>query len=98
MHMNDVQVPSQYEDRVFIGYDAESNGVIAHWMDSFGRKYSVPHGSGSITATTIQFVIPYSSGSFRDTLSFDAAGDSWTFVIEAEQPNGEWAHFAKYSM
>lgn len=26
--------------RALIGYDADSKSVIAHWMDSFGAKYS----------------------------------------------------------
>jgi hypothetical protein len=43
--MNDVQVPSEYEARVFIGLDADSNTIIAHWLDSFGAQYSRPHGS-----------------------------------------------------
>lgn len=30
MHMVDVQVPSEYEARVFIGYDPSSKTVIAH--------------------------------------------------------------------
>jgi len=57
--MNDVQVPSQYEARIFIGFDSESNQIIAHWMDSFGAQYSIPHGTGSISENTIEFIVPY---------------------------------------
>lgn len=98
LHMNDVQVPSQYEARVFIGYDAGSKTVIAHWMDSFGAMYSIPHGTGRITENSIQFTIPYESGSFRDTFTYDPAAKTWLFVLEAAQPDGTWTQFARYSV
>ena len=97
IHMNDVQVPSQYEARVFIGADKDGQ-VIAHWLDSFGGKYSVPHGTGSIAGNTIVFNIPYSSGQFRDTFTFQPAQQTWTLSIEAAQPDGSWQHFAKYDI
>jgi len=46
LHMTDAQVPSEYEARVFIGVDPDSHLVIAHWLDNFGAKYSIPHGTG----------------------------------------------------
>jgi hypothetical protein len=97
IHMNDVQVPSQYEARVLIGFDAESKTVIAHWMDSFGAKYSVPHGTGTVSENTVQFTIPYEKGAFRDTLTYDPETKTWLFVLEAAQPNGKWKHFARYT-
>ena len=98
LHLNDVQVPSEYEARVFIGYDEESKSVIVHWMDSFGAKYSTPHGSGRVTDDTIQFTIPYTSGSFRDTFTYDPASKTWLFVLEAAQSDGTWKHFARYNV
>jgi hypothetical protein len=97
IHMNDVQVPSEYEARVFIGVD-KSGEVIAHWLDSFGAKYSAPHGTGSVTDSTIVFYIPYPSGQFRDTLSYQPAAKTWTLVIEGAKPDGSWLHFAKYDI
>ena len=97
IHMNDVQVPSQYEARVLIGYDAESKTVIVHWMDSFGAKYSVPHGTGTVSGNTIQFTIPYESGAFRDTFTYSPETNTWLFVLEAAQPDGKWKHFARYT-
>jgi hypothetical protein len=96
LHMNDVQVPSQYEARVFIGYDPESRTVIVHWMDSFGAKYSIPHGAGRVTDNSIQFTIPYPGGSFRDTFTYNPASETWIFALDAKQPNGTWKHFARY--
>ena len=97
IHMNDVQVPSQYEARVFIGYDAESRTIIVHWMDSFGAKYSVPHGTGTVSENAIQFTIPYENGAFRDTFTYSQERNTWMFVLEAAQPGGKWKHFARYT-
>lgn len=98
IHMNDVQVPSEYEARVLIGYDAESNAVIVHWMDSFGAKYSIPHGTGNVTKKSIQFTIPYEGGPFRDTFTYNLETNTWLFVLEASKPDGTWKHFARYSV
>jgi hypothetical protein len=98
MHMKDIQVPAKYEARVFIGYDQSTRSVISHWMDSFGAKYSIPHATGSITGNTIQFIFPYTSGQFRDTLTYSAETNSWLFVLKASQPDGSWKHFARYEV
>ncbi|QSX36951.1 hypothetical protein [Shewanella sedimentimangrovi] len=97
MHMNDVQVPSEYEARVFISVDKEGK-VIAHWLDSFGGKYSVPHGTGQVTGNSLVFHIPYTTGVFRDTLVYDQAHDSWKLTIEGQEKDGTWDHFAKYEI
>lgn len=97
IHMDDVQVPSQYEARVFVGTD-EQGRVIAHWLDSFGAGSSVPHGTGAISGETIVFEIPYPSGRFRDTLTRQAGGGAWTLAIEAAAPDGSWQHFARYDI
>ena len=95
--MNDVQVPSQYEARIFIGYDSDSNQVIAHWMDSFGAQYSIPHGTGTLSENEIEFIVPYPSGSFKDKFVYSPADDSWTLQITAQKPDGSWQHFARYT-
>jgi hypothetical protein len=53
IYMKDVE--SKYEARVLIGYDAESNSAIVHWIDSFGAKYSIPHGTSSARDNSIRF-------------------------------------------
>lgn len=97
MHMNDIHVPSKYEARVFIGADKDGR-LIVHWLDSFGAKYSVPHGTGAITGNTIAFSFPYPSGEFRDTLTYQPARQTWTLLIEAAKPDGSWGHFARYEI
>ena len=98
LHMRDTAEPPQYEARVFLGFDEESGDLIAHWMDDFGARYSIPHGTGRIDGSTLQFTFPYPDGPFRDTLEFDQRNSSWHFRIEAGQPDGSWKHFARYEI
>ncbi len=95
IHMKDVEVPSQYEARVFIGV-AKNGKLIVHWLDSTGAANSTPHGAGSISGNTITFKIPYPSSTFRDTLTYHPDEDSWSLVLQAQQSDGAWKHFAKY--
>lgn len=95
--MNDMQSPSQYEARIFIGFDSDSNQIIAHWMDSFGAQYSIPHGTGSVSENTIEFIVPYPDSSFRDKFEYYPESDIWILEITAQQPNSSWKQFAKYS-
>ena len=98
LRMKDVQVPAQYEAAVYVGYDKASETVIAHWMDSFGPTSSIPHGTGQIDGNTIQFIIPYSTGPFRNTWRYDPATASWQFWLESGQADGSWKHFARYEV
>ena len=97
LHMNDVQVPSQYEARVFIGADKDGE-IIAHWLDSFGAMNSVPPGTGRISEESISFNIPYASGTFRDKMTYKTESDSWKLTIEGQSASGAWEHFAQYSI
>lgn len=98
MRMKDVQVPAKYESAVFLGYDAGTQAVIAHWMDSFGAKASIPHATGRIDGNTVQFTFPYASGQFRDTFTYSPTTSSWVFLLESAQPDGSWKHFARYTV
>jgi hypothetical protein len=96
IYMKDVE--SKYEARVLIGYDAESNSAIVHWIDSFGAKYSIPHGTSSARDNSIQFTFLYGSGPFRDTFTYNSDTNTWLFVLEASQSDGTWKHFARYNV
>jgi hypothetical protein len=98
IRMKDVQVPAKYEAAVFLGYDADSQTVIVHWMDRFGAKASIPHATGHIAGNSVQFVFPYNSGQFRDTLTYSPETSSWIFVLESAQADGSWKHFARYNV
>ncbi len=98
LHMKDAAPVPEYEARVFIGYDDDSNAIIAHWMDSFGARYSIPHGTGTMTESMIRFIVPYEGRPFRDTLIYESANRSWRLVIESKQEDGTWKHFARYTI
>jgi hypothetical protein len=98
MRMKDAQAPAKYEATVFIGYDGANQTIVAHWMDSFGPKYSIPHATGHIAGNTIQFIFPYKTGQFRDTLTYNPETSTWQFVLESAQPDGSWKHFARYDV
>ncbi len=97
IHMRDVQVPSRYEARVFIG-TGRDGGVIVHWLDSFGAEGSIPHGTGTIKGHVLVFHFPYPGGTFRDTIVLHPRQHTWTLTIEAARPGGRWAHFARYDI
>jgi hypothetical protein len=96
IHMKDVE--TEYEARVLIGYDVDSDSVIVHWIDSFGAKSSIPHGTGSVSDNSVQFTFQYGTGPFRDTFTYNSKTNTWLFVLEASQPDGTWKHFARYDV
>lgn len=96
IHMKDVE--TEYEARVLIGYDVGSDSVIVHWIDSFGAKSSIPHGTGNVSDNSLQFTFQYGTGPFRDTFTYDSNTNTWLFVLEASQPDGTWKHFARYNV
>jgi hypothetical protein len=98
LRMQDVQVPPKYAANVYIGYDDATKGIVVHWMDSFGARYSIPHGTGELKGDALEFTFPYEGGKFRDTFTFDPATATWTFVLESQRADGSWAHFARYKV
>jgi len=98
LHMVDQAETEPYEARVFIGYDEKSDQIYTHWLDNFGARFSIPHGTGTLSEDTILFIVPYEAGTIRDILVFDAEAMTWSFTIEAATPEGDWKHFAKYEL
>jgi hypothetical protein len=97
LHMEDAARPPQYEALVFVGRDSTGR-VVAHWMDSFGAAYSIPHGEGRIAGDTLRFDIPYPDGTFRDTFTYDRARRRWRLRIDAADGRGGWSPFAEYTV
>jgi hypothetical protein len=97
LHMVDTENPPEYEALVFIGYDTTENKIIAHWLDSFGPAYSIPHGTGSIDRNIIEFTVPYSEGPFHDHLTYNETNNSWSLVIESYKDSITWNKFAEYT-
>lgn len=98
LHMKDVHVPPGYEARVLIGCDSTGHRVIAHWMDSFGAAYSVPHGVGVIRGDTLELAFAYADGPFRDRFTYDRRRDAWRFLLESADSSGAWGEFASYDV
>jgi hypothetical protein len=40
LHYRDVATPPKYEAIVFIGYDADEQQYVCHWIDNFGGQFS----------------------------------------------------------
>lgn len=98
LHMVDVANPPQYEARVYIGYDTTGRQILAHWLDSFGPGYSIPHGVGYLSGDSIVFTIPYKDGPFRDMLAYRPDSDSWSFIIDSSKDSMTWSNFAAYAL
>jgi hypothetical protein len=98
LHMTDVTRPPKYEARVFIGADTVAGRILVHWIDNTGAAYSVPPGTGTIAGDTLVFEIPYSTGPFRDTFTFDRRARIWTFRLESGDGKGGWRLFANYTV
>ena len=98
LHMEDVSRPPGYEARVFIGVDSAGGRYVAHWLDSFGAAYSIPHATGEARGDTLRLAFPYADGTFRDTFVYDRRTRSWHFRIESADSTGGWTLFADYDV
>jgi hypothetical protein len=45
---------SQYEARVYIGYDSTSKNYVVHWIDMFGGRVSETLGHGTREGNSIK--------------------------------------------
>lgn len=98
IHLVDAATPSTYESLVYIGYDSISKNIFAHWMDTFGGAYSVPHGTGTIDENRIAFFIPYPAGTFRDIFSYNRGKETWKLVIDSQVDSVTWDNFASFDI
>lgn len=98
LHMTDVHRPPAYEARAFIGVDSAGGRYIAHWLDSFGAAYSIPHATGTAHGDTVWLNFPYPTGAFRDMFAYDRTKDSWYFRLEAADSAGGWRLFGEYQV
>ncbi len=86
-----------YEAMVFIGYDNMSERYLAHWLDTFGGRFSEVLGFGSKTenGTSIKFVFDGLGGVLHNTISWKDG--SWRMLIEQKNSKGKWYTFADES-
>ncbi len=96
--MTDLARPPAYEARLYLGYDGRAHDFIAHWLDRFGAAGARVVGTGTLEQRTLTIVFPYAQGTFRDTLTLDAPGDSGTLLLEQQAADGHWSSFAQYTL
>ena len=83
-------------ERVFLGVDTANGEYIAHWLDNFGARYSIPHATGRASGDTIRLSFAYADGPFRDTFIYHPGLKEWSFHLEDQDSTGAWRPFADY--
>jgi hypothetical protein len=87
---------AEYEAEVFIGYDNMSERYVAHWLDTFGGRFSESLGYGrSDGASSVKFVFEYPGGPLHNTISWRAGDKTWSMLIEQKDGKGKWTVFAE---
>ena len=98
LHMVDAAEPPRYEADVYIGFDAKANQYVAHWLDRFGAAGARVVATGQRDGERLVLTFPYAEGAFRDTFTFEPHSDTWTLLLESQDPNGSWSTFARYAL
>lgn len=92
------QVDGPYEAYTYIGYDAISERLVAHLVDTFGGRGSETLGYGIRTGDKIQFVFEYPTGPYHYTMSFDSKEKTWQFLLESKNTRGQWTTFSTQTL
>ena len=81
LHYKDVNVPSQYEALVYVGFNHQENRYVVHWLDIFGGSYSESLGFGRRENNSITFVFKSSDSLLHNTFKwFLAASNSLSSI------------------
>jgi hypothetical protein len=97
LHMMEVDSKSPYEAEVFIGFDAQAKGYIAHWLDRFGAAGARVVAKGERKGQQLVLVFPYAQGAFKDTFTWQPESASWLLLLESQDSSGKWSTFANYT-
>ena len=98
IHMKEQSNPSQYEARVYIGYDSTSKNYVVHWIDMFGGRVSETLGHGTREGNSIKLEFNYPDGLFHNTLTWHPEAKSWTTLLEQKDQQGKWSIFAEENL
>ena len=93
VHMKDVKEPPAYEAIVLIGYIHATKEYVAHWVDTYGGRFSAV-GRGTRTANAIEFKFAYPDGPFFNTFTWNPDTKQWIFRLESQDSNGGRQLFA----
>ena len=97
LRMADVNTPPQYAAHVYVGYDAETEAYVAHWLDDTGGRASKTLGTGTRNGDVLTFRFDYPSGPFR-TVFERTAPARWEIHMRAKGDDGNWQPFADYAL
>jgi hypothetical protein len=90
------ELKAEYEAEVFIGCDNMSERYVAHWLDTFGGRFSESLGYGRREGTNaVRFVFEYPHGPLHNTFSWKADSNTWSILIEQKNDEGKWTIFAE---
>ena len=84
----------RYEAIWFLGYDLVSERYVLHLLDVFGTRFSETLGNGTRDGTAIRFVFEYPDGPFHTTFRWSPEKDSWEWLMEQKNKDGQWTNFA----
>jgi hypothetical protein len=87
LHMKDVKDPPAYEAIVLIGFIHATREYVAHWVDTFGGKFSAI-GRGSRAGNSVEFRFDYPDAPFFNTFTWNPELKQWTFRGESQDTNG----------
>jgi hypothetical protein len=88
LQMKDVNQPPGYEAIVLIGFIHASQQYVAHWIDTFGGRFSAM-GTGQRNGDAIEFRFDYPDGPFFNTFSWSPETKEWTFRGENQDASGQ---------
>jgi len=89
----------RYEADVFIGRDNMSERYVAHWLDTFGGRFSEVLGYGTRRDRTrsIRFVFEGGSGPLHNTITWNQDNGTRTMLIRQKDSKARWRIFARES-
>ena len=94
LHYKDVNVPSQYEALVYVGFNHQENRYVVHWLDIFGGSYSEILGFGRRENNSITFVFKSSDSLLHNTFKWFPNQQKWVSYIKQQDQDGKWQSFA----
>lgn len=98
LEMREVSDPPAYQASVYIGYDNTSERYVAHWLDTFGGRFSETLGFGKRSGNAVLVVFEYPDGPFHTTFTLNSDAKTWNILMEDRDKSGSWREFAHYAL
>jgi hypothetical protein len=88
----------KYEATWYLGYDSTSERYVMHLFDLFGGRFSETLGYGVRDGNAIKFVFEYPDGPFHTTLRWSSEKDSWDWLMQQKNKDGNWKNFGDLTL